>query len=134
MRRFLALTLVLAAQGCSYYSERFAFTNRQGDTNVVFRPVSFKVSTNDFMRAWSTNDVAVDQEDKTPRLYVAHVKFWTFFQWGKANRLQTLTKTREFVRTVNGEGLETGVDAEAIEAMSKGVTKAALEYFNPLQP
>lgn len=112
--------------GCAVYTERFAYTDRASDTNIVFRPSRFKISTNDLAQFQKSDTNGL------PRIYLVHIRYATFFQWGKASRLQTTTATRDFVRTVNGEGLESKVDAAAMEAGFNGITKAALEYFAPI--
>lgn len=124
MRRFLPL-LAVTVTGCSIYTEQFSFTNRASDTNLVLRPSvrGMPGLTNFLAQPVSTNEA--------PKLYAVKVKHITFFQWGRAAKLETVTTTREFLRTVNGEGLETGVDAQAIKAVSEGVTDAALKFFVP---
>jgi hypothetical protein len=123
--RLLPLLLVLGLTGCSIYVEQFSFTNRPGDTNVVFRGTvrSAAYITNFLSTPAPTNE--------PPKLYTVKVKHLTFFQWGRAAKLETATVTKDFLRTVNGEGLATGVDAEAIKAVSEGVTEGALKFFVP---
>lgn len=123
--RCLSLLLVLLS-GCSIYVEQFAFTNRPGDTNLVTRASSVR------SMAAITNFLATQSStNEPPKLYTVKVKHLTFFQWGRAAKLETATVTKDFLRTVNGEGLATGVDAEAIKAVSEGVTDAALKFFVP---
>lgn len=123
--RALPLLLMLGLTGCSIYVEQFSFTNRPGDTNVVFRGTvrSAAYITNFLSAPTPTNE--------PPKLYTVKVKHLTFFQWGRAAKLETATVTKDFLRTVNGEGLATGVDAEAIKAVSEGVTEGALKFFVP---
>ena len=55
----------------------------------------------------------------------------TFLIWGEIAKLSTETQTEEFVRKVNAEGLSVKTDAEAIKAITEGVTDAVLKSVKP---
>jgi hypothetical protein len=51
--------------------------------------------------------------------------------WGQAAQLQTETQTEEFFRTVNGSYIQSKPDAQAIEAISEGITKGIIKSMAP---
>lgn len=56
----------------------------------------------------------------------------TFLIYGKANKLATETQTGEFIRTVNASGLQVKTDADAVKAITEGITEGILKTAKPI--
>ena len=56
----------------------------------------------------------------------------TFLIFGQAAKLSTETQTEEFIRTVNAQGVSLRTDADAVKAITEGVTEGVLKTINPV--
>lgn len=127
-RQSIVLGAILCT-GCSVYTEKFSFSNLEPSTNSVAmqRNLPGGSVTNQVPEPLAPMDVPeVDSSpDRYRKVYTVRVRHFSLFQWGRAARLQTATRTREFVRSINAVGLESGTDAEALKAVVSGAVEGA---------
>ena len=113
---------------CSYYTERFSFSNfKPKATAARSGPPGSDIITPESMEMLEVPFLTNGTSTSLPIVYSVRVFYFTFLQWGKAAKLETQTRTRDFSRHINGEGLETGVETEAIKAITEGIAQGVVQ-------